>query len=69
MLDQEFRTRKARKILVVLREALPGRDLASMRVLDVGASAGIIVGELGRVFGEVVGIDIDEEESSAADAS
>ena len=37
-----------------------GRDLASMRVLDVGASAGIIVGELGRVFGEVVGIDIDE---------
>ena len=60
MLDQEFRTRKARKILVVLREALPGRDLASLRVLDVGASAGIIVGELGRVFGEVVGIDIDE---------
>jgi SAM-dependent methyltransferase len=60
MLDQEFRTRKARKILAVLREALPGRDLASLRVLDVGASAGIIVGELGRVFGEVVGIDIDE---------
>jgi len=30
-------------------------------VLDVGASAGIIAGELGRVFGEVIGIDIDEE--------
>jgi SAM-dependent methyltransferase len=60
MLDQEFRTRKARKILAVLREALAGCDLTSLRVLDVGASAGIIVGELGRVFGEVVGIDIDE---------
>jgi SAM-dependent methyltransferase len=61
MLDPEFRARKARKILAVLREALPGRDLRSLRVLDVGASGGIIVGELGRVFGEVVGIDIDEE--------
>ena len=60
MLDQEFRTRKARKIVAVLREALAGRDLSGMRVLDVGASAGIITGELGRVFGEVVGIDIDE---------
>lgn len=61
MLDHDFRARKARKILAVLREALAGRDLASLRVLDVGASAGIIAGELGRVFGEVVGIDIDEE--------
>lgn len=60
MLDQEFRTRKARKILAVLREALTGRNLGSLRVLDVGASAGIISGELGRVFREVVGIDIDE---------
>jgi ubiquinone/menaquinone biosynthesis C-methylase UbiE len=60
MLDQEFRTRKARKILAVLNEALGSRDPSSMRALDVGASAGIIVGELGRVFGEVVGIDIDE---------
>jgi SAM-dependent methyltransferase len=61
MLDQEFRTRKARKIMAVLREALVGQDLSSLRVLDVGASAGIIAGELGRVFREVVGIDIDEE--------
>ena len=61
MLDQEFRTQKARKIQAVLREALAGRDLSSLRVLDVGASGGIIAGELGRVFGEVVGIDIDEE--------
>lgn len=60
MLDHEFRARKARKILAVLREALAGSDLSSLRVLDVGASAGIIAGELGRVFGEVVGIDIDE---------
>jgi ubiquinone/menaquinone biosynthesis C-methylase UbiE len=60
MLDQEFRTRKARKIVAVLREALAGRDLSGLRVLDVGASAGIITGELGRVFGAVVGIDIDE---------
>jgi SAM-dependent methyltransferase len=61
ILDRAFRARKARKILAVLREVLEGRDLYSLRVLDVGASAGIIVGELGRSFGEVVGIDIDEE--------
>ena len=69
MLDQEFRTRKGTQDPGRAARSLPGRDLASMRVLDVGASAGIIVGELGRVFGEVVGIDIDEEESSAAGAS
>jgi SAM-dependent methyltransferase len=61
MLDQTNRSRKARKILTVLREALPDSDLASLRLLDVGASAGIIAGEVGRVFGEVVGVDIDEE--------
>lgn len=60
MFDEDSRTQKARKILAVLKDALGGRELGSLRVLDVGASTGIIAGVLGREFGEVVGIDIDE---------
>lgn len=50
-LDQEFRTRKARKILAVLKEALESRDPSSMRALDVGASAGISWAALAGLWG------------------
>lgn len=60
MSDEASRRRKARKIIAVLRDALAPRPLGELRLLDVGASTGIITGELGRVFGEVVGMDVDE---------
>lgn len=60
MADVASRRQKARKILSVLRDALAPRRSKDLRLLDVGASTGIIAGELGRAFGEVVGIDVDE---------
>ena len=48
ILDRAFRARKARKILAVLREVLEGRDLSSLRVLDVGASIGRSFDRRGR---------------------
>jgi hypothetical protein len=60
-LDQEFRTRKARKILAVLKEALESRDPSSMRALDVGASAGISWGSSGGSLGRPSGGSFDPE--------
>lgn len=58
--DEEARRRKARKIIAILRDALGDRDPGNLRLLDVGASTGYLTDELGAVFGDVVGIDIDE---------
>jgi len=60
MVDEESRRKKARKILAILRHALAGHDLRTLKLLDIGSSAGIITSELAKEFGHVTGIDIDE---------
>ncbi|HXI13480.1 MAG TPA: class I SAM-dependent methyltransferase [Thermoanaerobaculia bacterium] len=60
MVDEESRRKKARKILAILRHALVGLDLQTLKLLDIGSSAGIITSELAKQFGHVTGIDIDE---------
>jgi SAM-dependent methyltransferase len=67
--DEESRRRKARKIVSILRDALPDVDLGRLRLLDVGASTGYLTDELATVFGEVLGIDIDEPGVQQAQAS
>ena len=52
------RGRKAQKILAVLDDYYSG-DLGSLRVLDIGCSAGIISGLMSERVGRVVGMDID----------
>ncbi|MHB2021978.1 MAG: class I SAM-dependent methyltransferase [Mycobacteriales bacterium] len=59
MLDEERRRQKARKIIAVLRHFLGRDDLAALRVLDLGCSAGFIADELASAGAEVFGIDID----------
>ena len=46
MLDEDKRRQKAAKILAVLRHALGRDDLAGLRAVDVGCSAGFIADEL-----------------------
>lgn len=53
------RQRKAETMYLVLREAL-GEKIASMRVLNLGCSTGIIDEHLAPHFASVVGVDIDE---------
>ena len=56
----EDRLRKARTILAVLTDALQ-RDLRPLRLLDIGASTGIIADFLAEHFAEVIGVDVDME--------
>ena len=58
--DLESRTRKARTILSVLRHFGPNTG-GGLRLLDIGCSSGIIAHFLSDWFGQVVGVDIDEE--------
>ncbi len=60
MHDAEGRLRKARTMVAVLRDHL-GPAVAESRVLDVGASTGIIDDHLAEHFAQVTGIDIDRE--------
>jgi ubiquinone/menaquinone biosynthesis C-methylase UbiE len=57
--ETENRERKARTMLAVLEECLPG-PLENYELLNVGGSAGIIDNFLSHHFKRVVGIDIDE---------
>lgn len=58
MFETGIRERKARTMVAVLEDCLPG-PLADYRLLNVGGSAGIIDDHLARHLGQVVGIDID----------
>lgn len=58
--DADNRAKKAGKMLCVLRDAL-GDDLSSLHALDIGCSTGAMALALGRHFGEVTGIDIDQK--------
>jgi len=62
--DHIGRRRKAATMLAVLREVVS--DLALARVLDVGASTGVIDAELALHCAEVCGIDIDAHAIDAA---
>jgi 2-polyprenyl-3-methyl-5-hydroxy-6-metoxy-1,4-benzoquinol methylase len=62
--DHASRRRKAATMLAVLREVVS--NLAQARVLDVGASTGVIDAELAQHCGEVCGIDIDAHAIEAA---
>lgn len=59
MYDIQPRERKAQSMVAVLEEYLR-RPLSSLRLLNVGGSAGIIDHYLSNHFGSVVGVDIDE---------
>ena len=66
MLDEEKRRQKAKKILAVVRHALGRDDLAGLRALDVGCSAGFIADELALAGAHTTGVDIDEPGLAAA---
>lgn len=59
MFDVEGRERKARTMVAVLQQCLPG-SLNRYSVLNVGGSAGIIDNYLAGHFAQVIGVDIDE---------
>lgn len=59
MLDEAQRRQKAHKIIAVLRHFLGRADLAELRILDLGCSAGFIADELAAAGAEVIGLDID----------
>lgn len=59
MLDEQARRQKARKLIAVLRHFLGRPDLAGLRVLDLGCSAGFIADELAGAGAAAVGVDID----------
>jgi len=59
MYDADGRGRKAETALRVLHDVL-GDGIAQARLLNVGASSGIMDATFAREFGQVVGIDIDE---------
>jgi len=60
MLDEQGRRHKAAKIRAVLEHFLGRKDLAGLRILDVGCSAGFIADELRLAGASVIGLDIDE---------
>jgi SAM-dependent methyltransferase len=60
MLDEVKRRQKAAKILAVVHHALGRTDLAGLRALDVGCSAGFIADELALAGARTTGVDIDE---------
>ena len=59
MLDEESRTRKARKISAVLLHFLGRTDFQGLTVADVGCSAGYIADSIAQQGGRTIGIDID----------
>lgn len=59
MYDVQGRTVKAKKALAVMSDALG--PLSDLRLLDLGCSTGLLTQVYGEAFGEVVGIDIDDE--------
>lgn len=59
--DAAGRRRKAATIRAVLADHFGDRPLSALRLLDVGASTGIIDACLAEAFAEVVGVDIDRD--------
>ena len=66
--DAEGRRQRAARMLKVL-SALGGVDLPGARLLDLGASHGLITLELADACAEAVGIDVDRQAIAAAAAS
>ena len=62
MFDERGRLLKAQKTAAVILDAMPGFGLepAHARVLDIGCSTGILTRHYAELFGEVVGVDIDD---------
>lgn len=60
MFDKKSRLSKGERIIAVFKMAIGEKNPKSLKVLDVGCSAGIITNYLGDFFGQVVGIDIDK---------
>lgn len=60
--DEEGRLQKARKTAAVLLDAARrgGLDPSLARLLDIGCSTGILTRHYAELFGEVVGVDIDD---------
>ncbi len=65
MYDLHGRARKARTMVAVLKDFF-SQDIHSLSLLDIGASTGIIDGQLADHFERVVGIDIDQPAISFA---
>lgn len=61
MYDVQGRIRKAWRIVKLLEDYYGKKKLKELKVLDVGASTGIIDNELSKHFNQVVGIDIDSD--------
>ncbi len=60
MYDHSGREKKAQTLLAVLQD-FSGNNTRSLKLLDIGASTGIIDSYLADHFSQVVGIDIDQE--------
>ena len=62
MFDERGRLQKAKKTAAVILDAMPGFGLepARARVLDIGCSTGILTRHYAELFGQVVGVDIDD---------
>ncbi len=60
MYDQDERIRKAKTMVAVIKDFLRS-ELSSLSLLEIGCSTGIIDNYLSEHFGQVVGIDIDEQ--------
>lgn len=56
--DRDSRSRKARKILAILRDHL-GTDLSALTCLDLGCYAGLISNLLAKETNQVIGLDVD----------
>ncbi|GAB2502217.1 class I SAM-dependent methyltransferase [Lysobacter humi (ex Lee et al. 2017)] len=57
----DVRTRKARTMIAVLRDAIGSDALCTAKLLNVGCSTGLIDRELARHVAQLTGIDIDRE--------
>lgn len=59
--DTSMRSYKARKTLAVIADWAGGEELplGQLRLLDVGSSVGYLTRAYAKLFGEVIGIDID----------
>lgn len=60
MLDEQGRRQKAAKLISVVEHGLGRVDLAGLRALDVGCSAGFIADELAMAGATTFGVDIDK---------
>jgi ubiquinone/menaquinone biosynthesis C-methylase UbiE len=58
--DEESRTKKAKKIVAILKDYLKA-DMKSLRCLDIGCSIGIISAFLADRMGSTIGLDINGE--------